>query len=146
MYLDICADSMLKGLDKQVASMGYNLLDSVVSVVMVYFLIPKYQVTGYVIMIFFTETMNTLLSIRELLKTSGTELLPFTDVINPLICALASGMLSATLGKAIPATGLGLFIRLLMNLSIYALFMLIISTETKEDVFSMLGIRKKVLS
>ncbi len=146
MYLDICADSMLKGLDKQVASMGYNLLDSVVSVVMVYFLIPKYQVTGYVIMIFFTETMNTLLSMRELLKTSGTELFPFTDVINPLICALSSGMLSAVLGRDIPATALGLCARLILNLASYSAFMLLSSPETKEDIFSMLGIRKKALS
>ena len=143
MYLDICTDSMLKGLDKQVASMGYNLLDSVVSVVLVYFLIPKYQVTGYVIMIFITETMNTLLSIRELLKVSGAELFPFADVINPLICALSAGMLSSFLGRAIPPTALGLTVRLVLNISFYAAFMLTVSSETREYVFAMLGIRKK---
>lgn len=146
MYLDICTDSMLKGLDKQVASMGYNLLDSAISVVMVYFLIPKYQVTGYVIMVFFTETMNTLLSMRELLKASGTGLFPFTDVINPLICAVSSGMLCAFLGRGIPPTALGLCVKILLNLGLYVSFMLISSPETKEDIFSMLGIRKKALS
>ncbi len=144
MYLDICTDSMLKGLDKQVASMGYNLLDSAVSVVMVYFLIPKYQVAGYVIMVFFTETMNTLLSMRELLKTSGVELFPFADVINPLICALSSGMLAAVIGRSIPPTALGLCARLILNVGLYTAFMLMSSPETKEYLFSMLGIRKKL--
>ena len=124
--------------------MGYNLLDSAVSVVMVYFLIPKYQVAGYVIMVFFTETMNTLLSMRELLKTSGVELYPFIDVINPLICALSSGMLAAVIGRSIPEGALGLCARLLLNVVLYTAFMLMSSPETKEYLFSMLGIRKKL--
>ena len=146
MYLDICADSMLKGLDKQVASMGYNLLDSIVSVVMVYFLIPKYQVTGYVIMVFFTETMNTLLSVWKLIKVSNVGLSPYYDIVNPIICALGAGAICFFVTKTIPNTPIGLVIKLLFNILTYVSLMLMSSPETKENLFSMFGIRHKAIS
>lgn len=48
MYTDTTVDGILKGLDQQVYSMRYNIIDSAMCVVLVLILIPKYSVKGYV--------------------------------------------------------------------------------------------------
>jgi O-antigen/teichoic acid export membrane protein len=62
MYMDGITDGMLRGLGLQVYSMGVNIADSLVSVVMVWILLPKYGASGYIAMIFFTEVFNFILS------------------------------------------------------------------------------------
>ncbi|MBQ8027050.1 MAG: oligosaccharide flippase family protein, partial [Clostridia bacterium] len=46
MYTDMITDGLLKGLDQQSASMRYNIFDSAICVVLVYFLLPKYSIKG----------------------------------------------------------------------------------------------------
>lgn len=65
-FLDSVTDGMLRGLGQQMYSMRYNILDSFVSVILVYFLLPKYAVAGYIVMIYFTDIFNFTLSIRRL--------------------------------------------------------------------------------
>lgn len=66
MYTDMITDGMLKGLDQQVYSMKYNIIDSALCVVLVYFLLPKYSVTGYIIILYVSEIINFILSIGRL--------------------------------------------------------------------------------
>lgn len=58
MYLDMAVDGMLKGLDQQLSSMRYNIIDSGLCVILVYFLIPRYSVKGYIITLFVSEILN----------------------------------------------------------------------------------------
>ncbi len=70
MYMDMTSDGLLKGLDMQKQIMAINVLDSVVSVVMIYFLVPQMGIYGYVFMVYFTELMNFILSFSCLIKKS----------------------------------------------------------------------------
>lgn len=148
MYLDISVDSMLKGLDKQVASMGYNLLDSAVSVLLVYLLIPPLGVTGYLIMVFATEIMNTSMSLYKLLSVSLVKMSLFGDVIIPLACAVGAGCI----GKifiilfGLPHSPITLILQIFVNVLSYAALIFAISSETRDNTFRMLGIKAKAAS
>ena len=70
MDLDSVVDGMLKGLNQQVSSMRYNVIDSLVSVGMVYFLIPVCGIGGYVAVIFVSEMLNGYLSLNRLIRVT----------------------------------------------------------------------------
>lgn len=67
MYTDMVTDGMLKGLDQQVHSMNYNMIDSALCVILVAALLPKYSVKGYIFIMYFSEILNFYLSLRRLL-------------------------------------------------------------------------------
>ena len=68
MYLDMITDGMLKGLDQQIYSMRYNIIDSLLCVILVYFLLPKYAVKGYIIVLYASEIINFFLSFNRLIS------------------------------------------------------------------------------
>ena len=68
MYTDMITDGMLKGLDQQVNSMTYNIIDSAICVALVYFLLPKYSVKGYIFILYSSEIINFYLSFGRLIK------------------------------------------------------------------------------
>lgn len=68
MYTDMVTDGMLKGLDQQVYSMRYNIIDSAMCVGLVYYLLPKFSVNGYLFILYISEIINFILSIGRLNK------------------------------------------------------------------------------
>ena len=66
MYLDHVTDSMLKGIGEQVFSMWVNITDSLLSVILVWLLIPVMGISGYAIVIVIMEGYNFLLSFLRL--------------------------------------------------------------------------------
>lgn len=85
MYLDMAVDGMLKGLDQQLSSMRYNIIDSGLCVILVYFLIPRYSVKGYIITLFASEILNFYLSLRRLIRVS-TLRLRWKRILKPACC------------------------------------------------------------
>lgn len=92
MYTDTVTDAMLKGLNQQVHSMHYNILDSAVSVVLIAVLLPRFGVNGYVAVIFITELLNAWLSLNRLFTVSGVCVSVRQCVIRPLLAATVSGL------------------------------------------------------
>ena len=68
MYTDTVTDGMLKGLDQQIHSMRYNIIDSALCVVLVWLLLPKYSVKGYIFILYASEIINFYLSLSRLIK------------------------------------------------------------------------------
>lgn len=68
MYTDMTVDGCLKGLGQQVWSMGINILDALLGLVLVWWLLPRYALNAYIFIIYFTELINFVLSLRRLKK------------------------------------------------------------------------------
>ena len=94
MYLDTSVDSMLKGLGEQVYSMGVNIIDSSLSVILVLILLPRYGIYGYILTVYFTETVNAALSIARLLSVSKIKPLVSKRVFRPLLAIIISTFFS----------------------------------------------------
>ena len=90
MYLDTAIDAMLKGLGEQVYSMGVNIIDSLLSVILVIILLPVFGIDGYIMTVYFTELINATLSITRLLSVTGIKSCVFTRVFKPLLAIIIS--------------------------------------------------------
>lgn len=95
MYLDHVTDSMLKGIGEQVYSMWVNIADSLLSVFLVFILIPIFDISGYAIVIIAMEAFNFSLSYLRLKKRIRFSFNPWTAFLLPL----ASSAAAITLAK-----------------------------------------------
>ncbi|MBQ7333389.1 MAG: polysaccharide biosynthesis C-terminal domain-containing protein [Clostridia bacterium] len=94
MYLDHVTDAMLKGIGEQVYSMWVNITDSLLSVFLIWLLLPKMGISGYAWVIIIMEAYNFALSFVRLkarVKFSIKSLLSF---ILPFLEASLSAYLS----------------------------------------------------
>ncbi len=123
MYLDTTVDGMLKGLGQQLHSMFYNIIDASMSVLLVWTLMPRLGIYGYVVCIFITELVNLSFSLSRLLTVTGARLPLLKAVLMPLACitgatALASLLLRTTVGfpSALPILIFGIVLCALLYL------------------------------
>lgn len=87
LYCDAITDAMTKGLGQQKACVRYNIITSAMDVLFLFFLLPKYAMTGYFISFFITHLVNFALSFRRLLKITGPVITPAPV----LLCLIATG-------------------------------------------------------
>jgi stage V sporulation protein B len=66
MYLDSAVDALLKGLGEQIFCMGVNIADAALSALLVFFLVPRFGVEGYIGVIILSELLNASLSVGRL--------------------------------------------------------------------------------
>ena len=66
--IDCVIDNILKGLDAQNDVMIINIIDLIFNIIIIYTLVPKLGITGYIISMYFSEIFNLILSLQKLLK------------------------------------------------------------------------------
>ena len=71
LYMDALTDGMLKGLSEQVATVRYNTITSVLDVLLLFFLLPRWGTAGYLFTFVATHVLNFALSLRRLVLASG---------------------------------------------------------------------------
>lgn len=97
MYLDHVTDAILKGIGEQVYSMWVNILDSALSVLLVWVLIPIFGIAGYAIVIIVMEGFNFILSYLKLRERIKPKLTLIPSVIIPLISSATAAFLVSRL-------------------------------------------------
>ena len=70
MYTDMSVDGCLKGLGQQVWSMGINILDALLGLLLTWQLLPRYALAAYIGIIYATELLNFALSIGRLQRVT----------------------------------------------------------------------------
>ena len=89
MYLDNVVDNMLKGLDQQMYSLGYNFSDSMMRVILISVFVPMFGIKAYIVILFASEIYNASLSIHRLLKVTS----PKVDALGWIVFPAVSGAL-----------------------------------------------------
>lgn len=74
MYPDNIIDSMLKGLNKQFGVMVCNILDLLLTIGVLYFLLPTFGLTGYLLAIMISEIFNFCVSFFQLHQATNFRL------------------------------------------------------------------------
>ncbi len=120
MYLDHVTDSILKGIGEYVFSMWVNIADSFLSVVLVFVLIPVFDISGYALVIIIMEMFNFTLSFLRLknkvafkMRISGA----LIAGISSFVAVTISKRLFVFSGSATPA--LWLVMKILFALAIF---------------------------
>ena len=68
MYTDTVIDSILKGLDAQTSVMIINIIDLIISLTIIYFVVPILGLLGYILSLFISELLNFILSSFKLYR------------------------------------------------------------------------------
>ncbi len=134
MYLDMTSDGMLKGLDEQLNIMKINVLDSVLCVILVWFLVPKIAVDGYIVTIYVAEIINFLFSFSLLCRRSKLNFLPFKNFLAPLFCSLSATAISRPLLEKIKEPTPGLILSVSVGILFYFIFLRLSRAISKEDI------------
>ncbi len=122
MYLDHVADAILKGIGEHIYSMWVNILDAILSILLVVTLIPVMGIAGYAVVIIVMEVFNFLLSAIRL----RTRIAFRIDFLSSVFAPAFSMAVAAILSKRafdMPAehtTPLWLILRILFALCAYA--------------------------
>ena len=87
LYLDAITDGMLKGLLQQLSCVRYNTLTSGLDVALLFLLLPRWGIRGYIFSFTVTHGINLVLSLRRLLKVTGYRL-PIGSLCKSLFCLL----------------------------------------------------------
>ena len=145
MYLDSTVDAMLKGLGEQLYSMRVNIIDSLCSVFLVWLLIPKMGIEGYIATIIISEMFNSTLSVMRLIKVSGIKINVLKWIVKPLLSVTVSAYASKLLFSLCPP--LSIKISAIAHITVHALVYLtlvrILGALDKDDSKWIVGFFKK---
>lgn len=148
MYIDTATDAVMKGLGEQVYSMNINIADALLSVVLVWFLVPRFGINGYLFTIYFSELFNTIFSISHLLSISSPKIRPVKWVFKPLFAIVgATTLVHLLLQKSslhLQNAVFSIVIHILLVLLVYLLLLFLLGGIEREDAqwFSSLFCKK----
>lgn len=92
MYLDFVTDSILKGINQQVGVVKINIIDTIMCIILIYFILPAYSTIGYIFVIFVSEIINGVLSINMLIKATDFEFKFKNWILKPSLSAFLTGL------------------------------------------------------
>ena len=93
LYCDAITDAMTKGLGQQKICVRYNITTSLLDVIFLFFLLPKFGMMGYLFSFFITHLINFILSLRKLIQTSHCSLsasMPAMGVLSAILAIILS--------------------------------------------------------
>ncbi len=137
MYIDTATDAILKGLGEQVYTMNINIIDALISVIMVWLLIPHCGINGYILTIYVSECFNTVFSITRLLTSTNTPTKLLKWVYLPLLAILGATSAARLLfGYVLPSCegGGGLVLHCAVTFFLYLLLLVVTGCIDREDV------------
>jgi len=137
MFLDAITDGMLKGLGQQVYSMGVNIADSLISVLLVWILLPIFGVAGFLFMVYFTEVFNFLLSLRRIAQMT-TIRVALADLLKPILSILAAvqtvPLVLRALSLALAPSVLSLLAHFILTGIVYLGLLFLLGSITRQDL------------
>lgn len=133
LYCDAITDAMTKGLGQQKACVRYNIITSSMDVAFLYLLLPKYGMSGYFFSFLVTHLLNFGLSLRRLLKISGSKL-PLHVMLTSIIATVAAIFAGANFSA--PALKAGAF------LVCFGCLLFLFQVLSKEDILWLKGLVK----
>ncbi|MBQ5841475.1 MAG: polysaccharide biosynthesis protein [Clostridia bacterium] len=135
MYLDSVATGMLKGLNEQVHSLLYAVIDSAVRITLIWLLLPRFGITGFLFVMVVSNLLTCLLSTGRLLTVSGCVMNWRKWVVTPVFIALAAGGGWLAVKHVLPLPPLpSLLAGMLFVGGVYILLLPLCGCFTKQDL------------
>lgn len=102
MYLESVVDGLLKGLDQQISSLKYGVLDSVLRMGAILLLLPGRGMKGFLLIMVVSNVLTASLNIHRLLVVTGIKIRWGQWVAKPLLAIATGGAAVLMLHKAVP--------------------------------------------
>ena len=94
MYLDGICDGILKGLDQQKFTFRTSISDSLIRIVLVAAVLPRFGIYGFIGIMYFSNFLTCFLNVARLLKVSGARPDPVKGLFLPLVGAVSVTLLA----------------------------------------------------
>ncbi len=126
MYLDCITDGLLKGIGQQMASLRYCTADSLLRIALVFLLLHRYGLRGFLVVMAVSNISVALLGLRRLIKVTECSL-PFKKgIVLPVVAAILANIVSSPV-SSLPVAGILYF-------AVYLLFLLFSGGLTLRDL------------
>lgn len=141
MYLDNSVDAVLKGYGEQVYCMQVNIIDSFLSVLLLYLVLPTMGMKGYILVIYLTEILNASLSITRLFQVTDVRPKLLKVLFVPLFSIIGSTavvrMLACFLDRtsfSFPSGKIGLVWHISLSVLLYLALLFQFGAVKKSEV------------
>ncbi len=92
MYLESIVDGMLKGLNQQVSSLWYSIIDSLSRILLILLLVPRKGIGGFLLIMVFSNLLTSFLNLHRLLKVTGVQMQWGKWIIKPIFAVGISAL------------------------------------------------------
>lgn len=135
MYLDTVATGLLRGLGEQVRSLWYNVADSVLRLVLIPLLLPRFGISGFLFVMLLSNLLTAFLSTRRLLTVSGCRFAIGHWLLSPGLAILLAGSSYMALVRFVtfPNGWIGLSLGGIMVAAVYLSLLPLLGGITAED-------------
>lgn len=137
MYLDGAVFAILTGLDEQKTVMKITCADSLLRVILIYILVPKFGFFGIVATLYVSNLLTPILGSIKLFKRCKIKINLIKIIFLPSLSVFASVVLSKMF------SGTNLLVNILFVSIIYAVFIRLTKVVTHDDVLWALSIFKR---
>lgn len=130
MYIDNIVDGMLKGINEHVSVMLCNILDLVVTILIIFFIVPILGMEGYILSIFVSELLNFSVSLYQLKRRVN-----FSFPLLLILKCIISVLMSYIITSLINFNGFNGIINIVIKISLFAIFYFIFTFISKCYIF-----------
>lgn len=130
MYIDNIVDGMLKGINEHVSVMLCNILDLIVTILIIFFIVPILGMEGYILSIFVSELLNFSVSLYQLKRRVN-----FSFPLLLILKCVKAVLMSYIITSLISFNGFTGVINLVINVSIFIIFYFIFTFISKCYIF-----------
>lgn len=137
MYLESVCDGVLKGLNQQVTSFKYSVIDSVLRIILIAAIVPFMGMNGFLIVMVVSNVLTSILNIRRLLAVTKVRLELSKWVIKPVLSAALSVAAAFCLGRMLPGGTPALIYLIfcaMVMIIIYCAFILLMGGVKRDDL------------
>ena len=133
MYLDKIVDGSLNALDLQVTNLKFNIIDMFVRISAITFLIPKYGIKGFVLVLFISTTFNTSLGVIKILNVTKLKFDIIDWILKPTISIILSSYATKIIIYCLHIESL-LSVSVILNLFIYFIMLILFKALRRRDL------------
>lgn len=115
MYVESVVDGILKGLNQQVSSLKYSVADSGLRILLIFFIVPRYGMEGFLFIMVLSNLFTSGLNIHRLLTVTGLKLRWGQWILKPLLAVSVAGGLSLMVCHLPAISGLSTLVSVLVG-------------------------------
>ena len=133
MYLDKIVDGSLNALDLQISTLKFNIIDMFVRIAAISFLIPRYGIKGFVLVLFISTTFNTSLGVIKIFRETKLKFQICDWILKPALSVTLSSYATKIILYCLHINN-AVFISIILDLLIYFAMLILFKAITKKDL------------
>lgn len=137
MYIDLIADGILKGLDEQTFLFKSNVSDSLVRVVLVFLLVPRFGMMGFLGVMLFSNLFTSLISVAKIIKTTKVACDFKKYFLKPLFAVALASFISDKICFSVKEYNILYIVLITLGISIlYFVFMVLVGGINVKNIIT----------